>query len=341
MTEAQIVGRWGWNAAAVQALNPGLRRWRTDNALVAYGIGRTRPGGPRVWLAAGEPVGDPARLGAIADGFTEAARDSGASAAWFGASDRFRREWSGTSLAIGAQPVWRPADWPGILARKASLRAQIHRARNKGVTVTEHESSRATSLEPVRQAWLARRGLPPLQFLVETEVLSSPGPRRFLVAWQEEEIVGYLVLAPIPARRGVFVEWILQSPAAPNGTAALLLNAAFLASTEADLLTLGMAPLSTHAPLSDPAPPRHVRALLAWMRAHARRFYNFEGLERFKAKFEPHAWEPLYLLTPQRSVGFGLLHAVADVFAGARTPTRLMSRALATAAREEIRSLAR
>ncbi len=36
-------------------------------------------------------------------------------------------------MLLGAQPVWRPASWTTILEGKASLRAQLYRARNKGV----------------------------------------------------------------------------------------------------------------------------------------------------------------------------------------------------------------
>lgn len=339
MTEAEIVARYGWNTTAGQALNPTLSRWRARDALVAYSESHSLPGLPRVWIAAGDPLCAPENLDQVASRFHEEARSEGATVAWFGASQRFRDAFSGTELAIGAQPVWRPADWPGILAGKASLRHQINRAKNKSVMVQPLPSPRARELDPIRLDWLSRRGLPPLHFLAESDVLGTPGPRSFLVARQGDEAVGYLVMLPIPARGGVFIEWIIQSRSAPNGTASLLLDAAFRASAHAEVLTLGMVPLSTFAPLSAPAPPRHIRALLAWMRAHARRFYNFEGLEHFKAKFQPRAWEPLFLLVPDGAIGLHLLHAVADVFAGERSPERLITRALWDAGVEEVRSL--
>ncbi len=340
-TPQALVARHGWNAAAVQALNPGLLRWQRDGAFVAYARTRRWPGGPEVWLGAGEPVCAPASQREAAQAFAREAQASGATVAWFGASVRFRDAWHrsgarGGELVLGAQPVWDPNLWPQIVARKASLRQQINRARNKGVTVSPLATASAHTLEPIRQAWLARRGLPPLDFLVQTDVLRAPSSRQFLVATVGARRIGYLVLAPIPARNGVFVEWILQAPEAPNGTAALLLDAAFRHASGAALLTLGMVPLSTHAPATESPPPLHLRALLWWMRAHARRFYNFEGLERFKAKFEPLAWEPLYLLAPE-AVGLPLLHAVADAFAGpGRSPEALVAQALARAAGDEV-----
>ncbi|OZC02499.1 phosphatidylglycerol lysyltransferase domain-containing protein [Rubricoccus marinus] len=349
MTPEALVARYGWNAASVQALNPGLLRWQREGAFVAYARARQWPGGPAVWLGAGEPICAPGAQHDAAQAFARDAASVGASAAWFGASGRFREAWTGAELVLGAQPVWDPADWPEILSRKASLRQQINRARNKGVTVAPLAPERARTLEPIRQSWLARRGLPPLDFLVQTDVLRAPGPRRFLVATRGERRVGYLVLAPVPAREGVFVEWIIQAPEAPNGTASLLLDAAFREaaaspgrrSESAAFLTLGMVPLSTHAPPTDSPPPAHLRALLWWMRAHARRFYNFEGLERFKAKFEPLAWEPLYLLAPEAPIGLPLLHAVADAFAGPRSPEALIAQALARAAADEVSGVRR
>ncbi|MEM1055823.1 MAG: DUF2156 domain-containing protein [Bacteroidota bacterium] len=335
MTDEALVWKYGWNAASAQALNPTLSRWRDGNGLVAYAEGRRWPGGPRVRIAVGDPLSAPQRHIDIAHAFAAHAVRSGADVAWFGACETFRNKWEGDALVVGAQPIWDPGRWTQILARKASLRAQVNRARNKGVTVETIGLSGTGELDSVRRAWLSKRGLPPLHFMAETSVLQRPGLRSFLAARLAKQVVGYLTLLPIPARRGVFVEWIIQHPDAPNGTAALLLDAAFRQSTEADMVTLGMVPLSSFAPLSRTPPSRYVRALLAWMRAHARRFYNFEGLERFKAKFQPDAWEPLYLLAPQR-IGLGLLHAVADVFAGPRTPEELIARALADAAREEI-----
>lgn len=333
-----LVLRHGWNATAAQALNPSLRRWRADGALVAYADARRWPAGPRVRVAAGEPICAPGELARVARAFEA----DGPPVLWFGASGRFAKALQpAADLVVGAQPVWAPPAWPGVLARTASLRAQVNRAANKGVRVREAEPVGAAreQMEAVRRAWLATRGLPSLHFLVETDVLAAPGLRRFFVAEQASRLVAFLTLLPVPARSGHFVEWILRRPDAPNGTPALLLDAAFRAVTGSRMLTLGMVPLSTHAPLSAAAPPLHVRALLAWVRAHARRFYDFEGLERFKGKFRPAAWEPLHLVATRGRVGLGELHAVADAFAGRRSPERLVARALASAVAEEARAL--
>jgi hypothetical protein len=74
-------------------------------------------------------------------------------------------------------------------------------------------------------------------------------------------------------------EWI-ERRGLPNGTTELLLDTAICALAEdgAEYVTQGLSPLSRAVP-QRPEPPWAIRPLLAWMRVHTRRFYNFEGLE--------------------------------------------------------------
>ena len=43
---------------------------------------------------------------------------------------------------------------------------------------------------------------------------------------------------------------------------------------------------------------RHGWNAVAYQIAHGRRFYNFRGLEAFKASLEPMRWEPVYAIAP-------------------------------------------
>lgn len=334
------VRQHGRVASVYQTLTPQFCRWADGESAVAYVRAHRWPGGGPVWVAAGEPIGPLADVERAARAFAVSAQRAGARALWFGAErpERLGRGW--VPLVVGAQPVWRAGRWPDVLASKPSLRAQVNRAVNKGVRVEEWEAARAgasPALRRILRAWAARRGMPPLSFLADPFVLDRLVDRRPFVAVQSGVPVAYLVLAPIPARGAWHVEWLIRAPHAPNGTASLLLDAAFRAVGAADRVTLGLVPLSTYAPLSDPAPGPAVRALLAWTRAHGRRFYNFEGLERFKAKFQPDVWEPLYLVG-DAPAGLDTLYAVADAFAGPRGPLRLVGRALADAAVDETRA---
>ena len=338
----RAVRTWGRTASAHQSLGESLTRWvhEPSGTLVAYAPARASPFGPAVWVVAGEPIGPPARTAEAAAAFVAHARQRGARTLWFGVERPDLLGIVGPRLVIGAQPWFRVGGWTERLAQKASLRAQVRRARNKGVRVDERPADDVADLLPVLEEWARGRGLPRLSFLADPLVLCDAGDRRLFVASAEGRALAYALVAPIPAQGAWHLEWIVQSAAAPNGTPSLLVDAVCRALPGDADLTLGLVPLSMHAPLSEVAPPLLVRALLRWTRAHARRFYNFEGLERFKAKFLPDRWQPLWLVAPA-GITLGTFYAVADAFSGPRGPARLVARALADAVASEASALGR
>ena len=136
------------------------------------------------------------------------------------------------------------------------------------------------------------------------------------------------------------MEQIIRGTAAPNGTAELLLDAAMraLATRGARYVTLGLSPLSRHSRFDRHRMPRWLRMVLRLVRAHGRRFYNFEGLDQFKSKFAPDAWEEIVALSDSRHFSPRTLWAIAAAFAQG-SPVMLVLRATARAARQEIRWL--
>ena len=336
----ELVLRFGWNAMAYQILNPGMRLWfSADGEGVA---GYVRAGGYRV--VAGAPVcaaGAPRRGG----GRIRGGHPPGAPAPLL-----FRRPGPDDSSC------WRSAvrprrccsapsrcgtrrRWHAIVAAKASLRAQLARARNKGVTVRPSASSQEPGLQRCLTEWIERRGLPPMHFLVEWNILPRLLDRRLFVAERAGETVGFLIASPIPLRDGWLIEQIIRGRAAPNGTTELLLDTAVraFAADGAGYVTLGLSPLSRAVP-QEPAPPWSLRLLLGLTRVHARRFYNFEGLERFKRKFLPESWEPIYAVTDRPRVSLRTLYAIAGAFGGT-SPLLFIGHALLRALGQEARWL--
>ena len=299
------------------------------------------------WVVAGAPVCAEERLLAAARELDLAARVAGARVVYFGAGERLERLLTADShrLLLGALPVWSAQEWPHTVRRKASLRAQLHRARNKGVRVAEWTArdaeSHAGQLRRVLAHWLATRGLPPLHFMTEPDTLGDLRDRRIFVARTSDgEIIAFLVAVPIPARDGWLVEQWPRMPHAPNGTTQLLVDAAMRAfrRSGSDFVTLGLAPLSDRAGTIGAGEPAWLRLLLHWMRAHGRRFYNFRGLDAFKASLAPARWEPIYAIVSGGRVSPGVLRAVAGVFGGG-SPALLIARALRMAARRELVAL--
>ncbi len=332
--------RHGYDATAYQILNPGIERWFSDehDAVVGY----VESHGYRV--VAGSPICPPEHLAAVVEAFESDTCESGLWSCYFAADESLARclEARGPydRILLGAQPVWRPSRWPALVHGKASLRAQLHRARNKGVVARSWPAERASGhpeLARCLEEWLETRGLPPLHFLVEPETLGRLHDRKVFVAERRERVVGFLVASPVPRRNGWLIEQNIRGQEAPNGTAELLLDAAVEAMRHegADYVTLGLSPLSRRAGLSGGRQLWWIRALLAWMRAHGRRFYNFDGLDAFKAKFQPERWEPIYAITSERRVGPGTLWAIAGAF-GKMSPPMLGLRALWRAGAKEL-----
>ena len=339
----RLVNLHGASSTAYQILNPGIERWfaAEHDAVVGY----VTCYGYRV--VAGSPVCPPESLAAVVEAFEDETHRLGLWTCYFAAEDRLARLLARRGpfdrILLGAQPVWRPSSWPAILAGKASLRAQLNRARNKGVTATHWPTEKAMGhpdLERCLEEWLATRGLPPLHFLIEPETLGRLHDRKVFVAEKAGRAVGFLVASPVPKRNGWLVEQDIRGARAPNGTTELLLSAAIeeMRRESAEYVTLGLSPLSRRAGILAPRQAWWLRFLLGWMRAHGQRFYNFDGLDAYKAKFLPEAWEPIYAITSERRVGPGTLYAIAGAF-GKMSPVELALRGLARAVVAELRWL--
>ena len=243
-----------------------------------------------------------------------------------------------SALPLGAQPSWDPGHWSAIVAAKASLRAQLSRARNKGVTVRR---SRGLRRSPACSAasTSGSSGAACRPCTSWSNGTSSPASSTAACTWPSAaaQTIGFLIASPIPLRNGWLIEQIVRGRAAPNGTTELLLDTAIRALAEdgAGYVTLGLSPLSRAVPQTPP-PPWSIRPLLAWVRVHARRFYDFEGLERFKRKFLPESWEPIYAVTDRPRVSLRTLYAIAGAFGGT-SPLLFLGHALLRALAQEAR----
>lgn len=334
-----LILEYGWNSTAYQLVNPGIAHWfaTRGDALVGY----VRHAGVRV--VAGAPVASLDRLLDVTLEFEAEATRAGERVCYFGAEERLeglsRELPDHSSIVLGAQPVWAPDVLARNLASHSSLRAQLNRARNKKVSTTQwpaHRVEESTELRRVLAHWLGTRGLPPLHFLVEPDTLSQPADRMVFVAEREGTVVGFLVASPIPARNGWLVEQIVRAPGAPNGVTEMLIvhAAAAMAGHSSGYVTLGLAPLSRRAGLLESPAPWWLRAVLTWVRAHGHRFYDFDGLDSFKAKFRPQHWDPVFAIGNRRKFSPRFLYAIASAFSGG-SPIVTVARGLGRAAKQE------
>ena len=327
--------RYGWNAMAYQVVNDGMQHWFSHDGDAVVGYVRTHG----VCVVVGAPICEGSRLHAVLAEWEAFVRSLGCRACYFGAAGRVFDALHGrpgyATVVLGAQPVWDPARWPEIPAGAASLRSQMHRARNKGVTVSEWPQARASSDARLREClrqWLATRGLPTLHFLVEPHTLHDLEGRRLFVAERGEEVVGFINASPVPARQGWLVEQFVRGSHAPNGTIESLLDCMMraVAADGARYVTMGLVPLRDGSADSVAANPAWLASLLALVRVHGRRFYNFRGLERFKTKFRPHGWEPIYAISAEPRFTLRTLYAIAAAFT-VQSPVLAVARGLGRA----------
>jgi phosphatidylglycerol lysyltransferase len=313
----ELVLRFGWNAVSYQILNRGISLWfsSTHEAVIGYVLR------DKVRVVAGAPICDEKDLCAVVREWENEASSVGHKVCYFGAAGRLyellNRENDYSTVVLGAQPVWHPKDWAQEFSVNKSLRAQLSRAKNKGVRIEEWNPVRARGnreLARILSEWLKSRGLPSLHFLVEPQTLERLGDRRLFVALKNKTPVGFVVLAPIPCRNGYLTEQFVRGREAPNGTIELLLHHAIgtIEAEGASYVTMGLVPLSKLGGAEEN--PLWLRTLLSWMRSHGQRFYNFGGLETFKAKFNPSLWEPIYAISNESNFSAPMLYAVAGAF---------------------------
>jgi phosphatidylglycerol lysyltransferase len=344
-----LVLRYGWNTTAYQILNPGIEHWVAPAAPAVVGFVRQ----PSRWIVAGAPVCEEHELPTVVQQFEHAAQRHDSRVCYFAAMDRLRDALAGlpdthSTIAIGAQPVWDPAARPDIVRRRTTLRAQLNRARNKGVRVGVLPNTDPAHLTPLRDCldqWLATRPFPPMHFLVEPNTLDGPLTDRLLyVATRgndgDARPIGFLLASPVPLRQGYLFEQIVRCPTAPNGTAELLIDTAMrdLAARGCGYVTQGLVALSKQATGAMHDNPLWLRALFAWARAHGNRFYNFRGLESFREKMQPQGWETIYAITNEPHFSPRTLYATARAFCQA-SPVVALTKALAKAVRQETRWL--
>ena len=343
-----LVMRWGWNPSCYQILNPGISHFFSarHEAVIGYVPARSGPLHFRagVRLVAGSPACNEADLPDVISEWEADAKAHQQSVCYFGAANRLMQVLADKpgycTVLLGAQPTWNPAHFAGIVSHRASLRAQMRRAQNKAVRVEEWTNERAEADPALRRClreWLQTRTLPALRFLVEPDTLGRLFDRRVFVAEQNNVPVAWGVASPIPARHGWLIEQIVRGSAAPNGCAELLIRdmMAALAESGAKYVTLGLVPLSHNTPHeSQIYNPPWLRLVLSRVRAHGRRFYNFDGLDQFRAKMEPETWEPIYAIANEARFSPLTLWAIADAFSHG-SPVRAVGKGIGRALKQE------
>jgi len=225
-------------------------------------------------------------------------------------------------VKIGEQPEWDCQNYTIEGAENKTLRAQINRAKNKAVSIQkiqatpsgEFEGTATLAIRHVMTRWMDARPIGILKFMVSLDPLSFAYEKRYFLALHKGQPVGFLAAVPVYDRGGWFFEDVIRTPDAPNGTSELLIHTAMMDAQSAGdrFVTLGLAPLarlSTNLKTEAVIGPLGRRAL-SWVKG----LYDFDGLYRFKGRFNPHRWTPQYILKSQRVTHFRATTALLRAF---------------------------
>ena len=261
----------------------------------------------KFWIVAGEPLGCEQDLPAITAEFVEYARSRKKMVAFLPATEKFARSVASQNLRIvkvGASPYFDLQKWNprGNSAKK--LRLGVNHGRRSGISVAEVASVSdefRVEVDGLIKQWVgSRRAGVGFGWLFELIPFQNSEAKKYFAARTEEgKLVGLLAASPIPARDGWYLEDVLRSTDAPDGTSDLLVfeTLKMLAAHGAKLATLGTVPLSEKG--SRDLSTGHnfiVENALNLSRKHLNSLYNFEGLGCFKSKFVPTWWESEYAI---------------------------------------------
>jgi phosphatidylglycerol lysyltransferase len=275
----------------------------------------------RSWIALGDPVGPRERAEDLVWRFRELSDHHGGRTVFYQAGgDRLPLY---VDLGLAALKIGEEARVPlGAFSLQGSARAELRqthrRAERDGATfeVIPPEQVREvmSELERVSNAWLAGKSTAEKGFSIGA--FSERYLRNFPIALVRSEGVpsAFANLWPTGTKDELSVDLMRFAPDAPRGAMDYLFIELMQWGRAQGYrwFNLGMAPLS--------GLERHPLAP-AWHRVgnfvfrHGEHFYNFEGLRRYKAKFDP-AWEPKYLVAPGGAALPRILVDVSVLIAG-------------------------
>ena len=196
-------------------------------------------------------------------------------------------------------------------ARKG-LRHMLNKAKEAGYSFRLAPREETTTLMPqlraISDAWLTAKNVREkgfsLGFFEETYLARFPTA----LVEQNGKIVAFANLWPGAEKTELSIDLMRHLPDASNGVMDMLFIELMLwgAGKGYQWFNLGMAPFSG---LTDSSIAPLWSRLGAMLYQHGENFYNFQGLRRYKEKYDP-LWEPRYLASPG---GLALPRILAEV----------------------------
>ncbi|HUO79449.1 MAG TPA: bifunctional lysylphosphatidylglycerol flippase/synthetase MprF [Steroidobacteraceae bacterium] len=255
------------------------------------------------WVALGDPVGPAARDEELVWAFRELVDRRGARTVFYQVSSRSLPLYLDLGLSLlklGEEARVPLADFNLEGSARADLRQSRRRAERDGasfeVVAPEGVPPLLPRLRQISDGWLEDKATAEKGFSLgafgERYVAEFP----VAIVRAEGDVVAFANLWPTATREELSVDLMRFGPDAPRGTMDYLFIKLMLWGRAEGYrwFNLGMAPLSG---LENRALAPLWHRMGSFLFRHGESFYNFEGLRRYKDKFDP-VWEPRYLASP-------------------------------------------
>jgi phosphatidylglycerol lysyltransferase len=255
------------------------------------------------WIALGDPVGPAARHEELAWSFRELVDRRGGRTVFYQVDARRLPLYLDLGLSLvklGEEARVPLADFGLEGGARAALRQSHRRAERDGARFELVARADVPALLPrlreISDAWLEEKSTAEKSFslgaFAERYVAEFPVG----VVRCDGAVVAFATLWPSGTPEELSVDLMRFAPDAPRGAMDYLFIELMRWGRGAGYrwFNLGMAPLSG---LENRALAPTWHRLGSFLYRHGEAFYNFEGLRRFKDKFDP-VWEPRYLASP-------------------------------------------
>jgi len=269
------------------------------DAFIMYGVhGRS-------WIALGDPVGPEASARNLAWTFADAARAANCRPVFYQVGEEQLPLWIDMGLTLhklGEEAVVDLTTFGLEGSAHKKLRSAHSRSQRDGLTFKRlsppHRETLVQDLKVISDAWLSEKHVREKSFSVgrfdEAYLQRSP----IAAIYADDKIVAFANILSTLHKDQATIDLMRHRGDAPAGTMEFLFVELMLALKQDGYqsFNLGMAPL---AGFETRRGTRFWNKFGAALYRHGGEFYNFDGLRRFKDKFDP-AWHPKYLACSTR-----------------------------------------
>ena len=270
-------------------------------------------------LVIGDPMGPPEEMPALLSSFEAFCREHDWVFGFYQVRPehlRWYRHQGWNAVHIGEDPVLRPATFTLEGSALGTVRRQVRKLEKAGLIVRhfvpgtnpfdpENDPDRLyEQLRAISTVWVKRKSGGEKSFCMGRFDADTLADSWLAVAWdpKNRRVEAFCTWTPIWARRGWAIDLMRRHPHAPTGAMELLVvNSVAQARERGDeLLSLSLSALvKVEAPRGEAVEPTVTEdPARAFLIQRLSRFYDFQGLFRWKRKFNPH-FEDRYLVYSQ------------------------------------------